>query len=138
MITTKIYRSTKDKFLFGVAGGLAEYFDIDPVLVRLAFVFFCFFSGAGLLVYVVLAILLPKEQSSDPDTHKEGLEKSPGETRYAGQDVGGGSRNTLSGPSEERRRNSFVLVIIALGAIILCAGPLGFWGLGWVVGWSIF
>lgn len=55
-------RMTKshDRWLSGVAGGIAEYFDVDPVLIRGAFLVSFFLGGAGLLVYIVLAILMPK------------------------------------------------------------------------------
>lgn len=55
----KFYRSRNDKMIAGVCGGLAEYFDIDPVLVRIGFVLFVIF-GAGLLAYLILALLVPE------------------------------------------------------------------------------
>ena len=50
--------------LFGVAGGLAEYFNVDPVLIRLAFVLLVLGHGSGLLLYLVLAILMPEEKTT--------------------------------------------------------------------------
>lgn len=50
--------------LFGVAGGLAEYFNIDPVLVRLVFALSIFAGGMGLIAYLVLAIIMPQGDSS--------------------------------------------------------------------------
>ena len=47
--------------LGGVAGGIAEYFDIDPVIVRLLFVLFLFAGGAAFLVYIIGLIVIPKE-----------------------------------------------------------------------------
>jgi phage shock protein C len=47
----KIYRSKKNKMIAGVCGGLGEFFNIDPVLVRLAWVVFTLFGGAGFLAY---------------------------------------------------------------------------------------
>ena len=64
MKAPKLHKSSKDKVLFGVAGGLAEYFNVEPVLVRLAFVLLAFANGAGLLIYIVLAIILPKEETT--------------------------------------------------------------------------
>ncbi len=55
-----IYRSRTDRVIAGVAGGLAEYFKIDPVLTRLGFVLFTFAGGAGLLVYVIAWIIIPE------------------------------------------------------------------------------
>lgn len=56
----KYYLSTTDKKIGGVCGGLAEYFEIDALLVRLLFVFLFFSLGGGLLLYLLLWILAPK------------------------------------------------------------------------------
>lgn len=58
----KLYRSEKEKIIFGVCGGLANYFEIDPVIIRMIFLFLLFTSnGVGLLLYLVLALIVPKE-----------------------------------------------------------------------------
>jgi len=57
----KYYLSTTDKKIGGVCGGLAEYFEIDALLVRLLFVFMFFSLGGGLLLYLLLWILAPKK-----------------------------------------------------------------------------
>ena len=59
--------------LFGIAGGLAEHFDVDPLLVRLGFVGLCFVSGIGLVLYVVLALLLPRPVNAGPGSDLKGL-----------------------------------------------------------------
>lgn len=57
----KLFRSTSEKMLCGVCGGLAEYFDIDPTLVRVGYVFLSLFSAGfpGLLLYIVMALIVP-------------------------------------------------------------------------------
>ena len=55
----KLRRSRRDRVFFGVCGGIAEYFTVDPVLVRLAFVIITLAGGAGVLAYIVLAIIMP-------------------------------------------------------------------------------
>jgi phage shock protein C len=59
----KLYRSRENRMLGGVCGGLGEYFDIDPTLVRVLFVFGAFLGipGALLLIYLVMLILVPQE-----------------------------------------------------------------------------
>lgn len=57
---SKLVRSTNDRMVFGVAAGLANYLNIDPVLVRLVFVLLTLAGGHGLLAYIVLAILMPE------------------------------------------------------------------------------
>jgi phage shock protein C len=56
----RLHRSTTDKRLAGVCGGLAEYFDIDPLLVRIGFVITALAGGPGLIAYLVLWIAVPK------------------------------------------------------------------------------
>ena len=57
----RFHLSSLDKKLGGVCGGLGEYFDIDPTLVRLGFVAISFLFGSGLLVYIIAAIIIPSE-----------------------------------------------------------------------------
>ncbi|MBO4938339.1 MAG: PspC domain-containing protein [Oscillospiraceae bacterium] len=55
----KLYRIEEGKMLCGVCGGIAEYFDIDPTLVRLGFVLLSCAAGSALFVYIVTAIIIP-------------------------------------------------------------------------------
>ena len=55
----KLMRSSTDKKIGGVCGGLADYFDLDPTVIRLVWLLLVFFAGTGLLVYIVLWIVLP-------------------------------------------------------------------------------
>lgn len=55
----RLYRSKNERMLSGVAGGIAEYYDVDPVLVRLAFVLLLFLNGIGLLIYIAAIFLVP-------------------------------------------------------------------------------
>ena len=63
----KLYRSRTDRMIGGVCGGLADYFDLDPVIVRLAMVFFAFW-GAGFLAYIVGWIMIPERPYEPPAT----------------------------------------------------------------------
>ena len=56
----RLFKSNHDKMLNGVCGGIAEYFDIDPTLVRLAWVILTCFGGAGIWAYIIAAIIIPK------------------------------------------------------------------------------
>ncbi len=62
-ISKKLYRSTKNKVLGGVCGGLGEYFDIDPSLVRLLWVLVVFMGGSGVLIYIILWVILPEGEN---------------------------------------------------------------------------
>lgn len=54
-----LYKSRKDRFLFGVCGGLAEYFEVGPTLVRILTAALCT-TGTGLLLYIVAAVVMPE------------------------------------------------------------------------------
>lgn len=54
-----LYKSRKNRFLFGVCGGLAEYFEVDPTLVRILTAVLCT-TGTGLLLYIVAAVVMPE------------------------------------------------------------------------------
>lgn len=62
----KLYRSRENRVLGGICGGLGEYFDVDPTLVRVLFVFGAFLGlpGALLLIYLVMLIVIPQETLS--------------------------------------------------------------------------
>ena len=55
----KLYKSSTDKKLAGVCGGIAEYFGIDSTLVRLGWVVFSLLGGSGLLAYIIAALVMP-------------------------------------------------------------------------------
>ena len=63
----RLTKSTEDKVLFGVAGGIAEHFKVDPIIVRLGFVVLCFVDGLGLLMYFVLALIMPPRSNIGPN-----------------------------------------------------------------------
>lgn len=55
----RLYKSNENRIIAGVCGGIAEYFDVDPTLIRLGWVVFCAMGGSGLIVYLIAAILMP-------------------------------------------------------------------------------
>ena len=60
-MSKRLYRSQNERMIAGVCGGLAEYFDIDPTLVRLAMVLLALAGGPGLVLYIIMAIVVPEE-----------------------------------------------------------------------------
>ncbi len=59
---SKLYRSSEDKKLAGVCGGIAEQLDIDPTIIRLIWAFLTILSwGTGLILYIVAALIIPEE-----------------------------------------------------------------------------
>lgn len=62
--TSRLYRSNTDKVIGGVSGGLGDYLNIDPVVVRILFVLLAVFGGSGVLVYIILWIVIPAKSYS--------------------------------------------------------------------------
>jgi len=81
-------QKSKNRLLLGVAGGIADYFNVDPVIVRVIFIVLAFASGAGILLYVLLALLMPKGDAPPAEllaVVKENLRAAPREAREAGR-----------------------------------------------------
>jgi phage shock protein C len=71
----RLYRSRTDRVLFGVAGGMADWLDQDPAVVRLVWALLVVFGGAGLILYIIAAIVIPEEpyeMASMPPTAQPG------------------------------------------------------------------
>lgn len=57
----RLYRSESSRMLCGVCAGIAEYCNLDPTLIRLAWALFCILGGSGVLAYILAAIIIPPE-----------------------------------------------------------------------------
>ena len=57
----RLYKSSTDKKVCGVCGGIANYFDVDPTVIRLIWVIFTLVGGSGLVAYIIAAIIMPDE-----------------------------------------------------------------------------
>ena len=57
----KLFRARDNRMVCGVCGGIGNYFNVDPTLIRLVWVLASFFGGSGLLVYIIAAIIIPEE-----------------------------------------------------------------------------
>lgn len=118
----KLYRSNKEKMLGGVAGGLAEYFSIDPTLVRIIFVVSLFVGGAGILAYIILWIVVPEEPfvfaGTGPAEKKQNEESgstSINETYQQDQ------QQYYQAVNEQRQKRSSILgiILVIIGALFL-------------------
>ena len=57
----RLYKSSTDKKVCGVCGGIANYFDVDPTVIRLIWVIFTLVGGSALIAYIIAAIIMPDE-----------------------------------------------------------------------------
>lgn len=65
----KLYRSRKDSKIAGVCGGIAEYFSIDPTIIRLLAVITIFFGGGGIVSYLIAWLIIPLEPLEEESTN---------------------------------------------------------------------
>ncbi len=128
----KLYRSRSDRMIWGVCGGLAKYFDIDSTIVRVIAILLVFAGGSGIIAYIILAIVMPLEDSK-ATTPKEVVQENVEDMKETAGELGREIHSTLAGEegeSEEvakmrhRRRRLFGIIIVVLGVLFL-SGSLG-------------
>ncbi|MCL1791452.1 MAG: PspC domain-containing protein [Peptococcaceae bacterium] len=61
MTDKRLTKSTADKKIDGVCGGIAQYFDVDSTLVRVAWIIFACIGGSGMLAYILAAVIMPRD-----------------------------------------------------------------------------
>jgi len=86
MTEKRLHRSSKDRVIAGVCGGLGEYFDLDPVLFRLLFVVVTLIGGSGVLVYIILWLVIPEDTDTKAST-EETVSKNVKEMKKTGEKV---------------------------------------------------
>lgn len=125
----RLYRSRTDRMLFGVAGGFAEYLDMDPAFVRIIWALLILAGGAGFLLYIVAAIVIPEA----PYGYVPGAPRAPGVAAAAGAPAGAepvpgdapdpnatpGQSAWVSDASHHRRDGNGALV---LGGLLVVVG----------------
>lgn len=119
----RLRRSVNDKVVGGVAGGLGHYFELDPVLVRIAFVLLVLAGGSGVLLYIVLWIVIPEA------TAGEDVVATPGQRSESGGLILGGALVLIGTFLLLRRiipwfdsQVIWALLLVGLGAFVLVKG----------------
>lgn len=98
----RLVKSSRNRMVFGVAGGVAEYLRVDPVIIRVVFILLAFASGIGVLVYLLLTLIMPRAEAtvSEPlAVVKDNIKTAPRETSEAGRRV----VSVLRGPAAPPR-----------------------------------
>lgn len=74
----RLYRSEDDRMLTGVSGGMADYFDVDPTLMRLLWVLLAIFTGGiAIVAYLVMAVIVPIAAAPQIESHAAGADEDP-------------------------------------------------------------
>jgi phage shock protein C len=92
---TRLYRSRDDRMIAGVAGGLAEYLGLDPSLVRIGWAILILAGGLGLVIYIIMAIIVPEE----PELGSAAWSSSTNPPPAGGPDTTGAAGATQPPPS---------------------------------------
>ena len=141
----RLYRSQSDRMIWGVCGGLAKYFDIDPTIVRIIAVLTIFLGSFGIWAYIILAVVVPLEGSKTVEP-KETIKENVEEMKETAGELGREIRSTLEGEegeSEEvakvrhRRRNLFGIIIVVVGILFLLGSFDLFWWFHWGNLWPL-
>ena len=144
---TRLERSITNKVVAGVCGGIAEYLQVDPTLVRVFFVLGTIFTGGlGLLGYIVLVVLMPLPGQPVPFVKTSDMTTSTVEGAAASGDPAA-EPAPLAAPAAaarptdpevaERNRAAFGIVLIALGAIFLLSNAGLFRLVRWDLAWPL-
>jgi phage shock protein C len=134
----RLYRSRTDRMIWGVCGGLAKYFDIDPVIVRIVAVLLIFADGLGILAYIIMAIVVPLEGSKATTPREavkenvEDIKASASEIRSTFERKEGESTDVAS--FHHGRRTFLGILIVVIGIVILLSN----FGLFWWFHWGVF
>ena len=105
---SKLYRSETNKVIAGVCGGLAEYFGIEAVIIRILLVAITLFGGSGLLLYIILWIVMPSS-SATGKTSEEYIRDNVEELKERSSDIAGKEPKTVLG---------IILVVIGVSLLL--------------------
>jgi phage shock protein C len=85
----RLLRSESDRMIAGVCSGIGRYFGVDPTLVRLVFVIFAFVGGSGIVAYLVMWLVVPRESKATAaaEAPKDGLAEMRDGAKRAGQEA---------------------------------------------------
>ncbi len=146
-MSKRLYRSRTSRMIWGVCGGLAQYFDVDPVIVRIIFVLLFIANGLGLLAYIILAIVVPLEGSRAAEPG-ETIKENVSEMKESAAELGREIRSTFGGEGAKREvavarphsgaRTLLGIFLILLGVTFLIGNFLPWFGwFGWSHLWPV-
>lgn len=128
----KLYRSKKDRILFGVCGGLAEYFKVDAIILRVLFVILILIDGIGVILYLILAIVVPEEGVTEKRSMKKAVEEMSEKAKNLAKKIK--EKKYRSGAA----KNILGAAIAAVGLIILFEEIFPMHWLSWNIIWAAF
>jgi phage shock protein PspC (stress-responsive transcriptional regulator) len=123
----ELYRSRKHKVLGGVCGGIAEYSNIDPVIVRILCILLCIFSGGlGIIAYLICWLIIPLEPEEAVDVSAREVKEAQGTKMESEGEVKNTEAQGTKMESEKGEKGEGGLLVI--GFFFVCLGFL------WIIG----
>lgn len=116
--TKKLYRSKSDRIIAGICGGLAEYFEIDPVLVRIIFAILLFAVDGFFIVYIIGWFIIPNEsdlKSKKNTSTREHVERTSEEIQSQAQNLLQSAKGLFSDNTKAKSNMTIGIILIALG-----------------------
>lgn len=111
-----LYRSEINKVIGGVAGGLGEYFNIDPTIIRIIFILMTVFGGSGVIVYIILWLIIPSKSQlsrNSQDTIRSNIEDMKSTTQTFAHNLGQPQSN------QQNSKFWWAIIIVLLGFFFL-------------------
>lgn len=135
---TRLERSTTNKVIGGVCGGIAEYLQVDPTLVRVFFVISVFVTaGLSILGYIVALVLMPLPGKPTPFVQASGATPSSGSASTSDTTLVAAPATPPDPAAAERRRATFGYFMVALGAVFLLSNLGAFRIVRWDLVWPL-
>jgi phage shock protein C len=135
---TRLERSTTNKVIGGVCGGIAEYLQVDPTLVRVFFVISIFLTaGLAILGYIVLIVLMPLPGKPTPFVQATGATGSADAASSSDTKVAAAPATPTDPAAAERRRATFGYFMVALGVVFLLSNLGAFRIVRWDLVWPL-
>ncbi|HCL89754.1 MAG TPA: stress-responsive transcriptional regulator [Candidatus Atribacteria bacterium] len=136
----KLYRSKKDCVIGGVCGGIAEYFDVDPTLVRLLAILIFFFGGSGIIAYIIGWIIIPRNPNGNTEDNSENKGEIEGKSKKGADKADKKAEENLSEErskgNSERNKNIILGIILIIAGLIFMGSTLFPW-ITWIA-WGTF
>ncbi|QNO14458.1 PspC domain-containing protein [Alkalicella caledoniensis] len=119
----RLYRSRRDTVISGVCGGIADYLNVDPVIVRVLAVLIGFASGNGILIYIIAAIAIPKEPSVISRTNTDEADSYDANKDYVDTEYNANEKTYSTQEEAGQKRGTagmlLGIILISLGLFFL-------------------
>lgn len=128
--TKKLYRSKTDRVIFGICGGLGEYFEVDPLIIRILFILLSFTGGSGIIIYLILAVIIPEANGDKKVKKSDSISETQEKTQELAEEI------KKNGNWLKSAKNIIGLIIVLIGLNVLFEQVFNYSPLAWI-NWGI-